>query len=171
MVSRILSKIKITLKKLSFWSWKSSFWPWDCRLKGTERSGTEKFRTERSWTVKFRTEKSGTEKFIFPLDCKVWDWKVQDWKVLDWKVQDWKVLDWKVQDCKVLDWRCGLKSPGLKCPSTFWSVSLVLWSTNCPVNFSFFWSTKFILVYQIFFWSTNEKLTWQLVYQRDWPNC
>ena len=83
MVSRILSKSKITLKKLSFWSWKSSFWPWDCRLKGTERSGTEKFRTEKSgtvkfrtemsWTVKFRTEKSGTEKFIFPLDCKVLD--------------------------------------------------------------------------------------------------
>ena len=27
--------------------------------------------------------------------------------------------------------------------------------TNCPVNFSFFWSTKFFLVYQMFFWSTK----------------
>ena len=79
-----------------------------------------------------------------------------------------------------------------------------LWYTNCPVNFSFFWSTKFFLVQQIFFWCTkfffgwpnfffgitiffwyakfflgwpnfflvyqkNEKLTGQLVYQRDWP--
>ena len=32
-----------------------------------------------------------------------------------------------------------------------------LWYTNCLVNFSFFWSTK-----------KNEKLTRQLVYQRDW---
>ena len=30
-----------------------------------------------------------------------------------------------------------------------------LWYTNCPVNFPFFWLTKFFLVYQIFFWSTN----------------
>ena len=37
-----------------------------------------------------------------------------------------------------------------------------LWYTNCPVNFSFFWSTKFFfgipnffLVDQIFFWSTK----------------
>ena len=61
--------------------------------------------TVKSGTVKFRTEKSWTEKFIFPLDCKDWDWKVQDSKVLDWKVQYWKVLDWKVQYWKVLDWK------------------------------------------------------------------
>ena len=30
-----------------------------------------------------------------------------------------------------------------------------LWYTNCPVNFSFFWSTKFFLVNQIFFWLTK----------------
>ena len=71
-----------------------------------------------------------------------------------------------------------------------------LWYTNCPVNFSFFlvdqtfsYRPNYFLVYQIFFWSTkflfgiqkiffgkpnfilvdqiNEKLTGQLVYQRD----
>ena len=39
-----------------------------------------------------------------------------------------------------------------------------------PVNSSFFWSTKFFLVDQIFFRrQKKEKLTGQLVYQRDWP--
>ena len=67
----------------------------------------------------------------------------------------------------------------------FWSVS---WSTNCPVYFSFFWSTKKKFVQsQIFFvhsleffvqsFSKNEKLTGQLVeketdqnniFKKDW---
>ena len=76
-----------------------------------------------NWTVKFRTEKSWTEKFIFPRDCRVLDWKVQDSKVLDWNVQDWKVLDWK----------CGLKSLGLKCPSTYIKYRSFIVGFECAV--------------------------------------
>ena len=36
-----------------------------------------------------------------------------------------------------------------------------LWYTNCPVNLSFFWSTKKILVNQKNIWYTKKKLVYQ----------
>ena len=65
---------------------------------------------------------------------EVWGWKVHGWKVWGWRVRGWKVHGWKIRGCKfhgwkvwgwkVLGWSLGLKSPGLKCPSTFTSTLL-----------------------------------------------
>ena len=48
--------------------------------------------------------------------------KIHGWKVPGWKVHGWKIWGWKVRG-----WSLGLKSSGLRCPSTFQSSPDLHW--------------------------------------------
>ena len=56
---------------------------------------------------------------------EVWGWKVWGWRVHGWKVRGWKVHGWEVWGWKVWCWILGLKSPGLRCLSTIYYITIV----------------------------------------------
>ena len=69
---------------------------------------------------------------------------------LDMKMERFGLAATGVRESYMIEWREDIRPK--RRPCTF---GQSLWCTNCPVNFSFFWSTKFFLVYQIFFCYTK----------------